>query len=1438
MQDTRTALPRGTRLELLSTGSVFEISGEPIGFGGGGVIYPARRMILKNGEFHADGIYYALKECFPASDGQDYSRSETGAIIARNPECSENLARARERHVQEKERNQDIHVTADRMLPILESADTIALTLPGKETTLVSNAVSVMESLEKKGRSLSDCLAERRRFSALETCRILQQLLFALREVHRAGYLHLDLQGGNVFLRGTLEDKSDFLTLIDFGSARSLLEDGKTEQIRDREIFTSRGFSAPEMLLNNTGTLQLDVGADIYSVGCIALYLLTGQRPNSSQLLANRSGKYLKPNHMRWVGCPVHLQDQLQALIAKALEKKPENRYRSADEMLEKVNQLLDGIQKAIAAEESVLSPVTYDAFLCYKHGPVDSPVAKALQQRLEHFHTTNHEGEKIQPFRKVFLDEGELAACADFGQQIYDALKNSKWLVVICSEDTPLSPWVELEIKTFLEIHRETDGEAARSRILTVLTSGEPEASIPACLQEEGKMPFAADIRGENLPQILKNLKGDAFLRLAAAMLDRPFDALKQRQKVYFLQRVAAVTAVFLLAAVAFGLYAANRARLIAAQAVRIQEEYENALINESMLLSEQAEKQLKNHNPLEAMALALQALPSAEQDRPVVTEAEYVLGKSLGIYVSPGAAEDTVTAVSTIDTDDDRFFLDDTGTFLFTWKSYENGIRIWDAENLSPVRELLPREGIYHTAKELLIPEQDALLLRTGSGIRSLNYRTGEQNWSFEKEYIRECCLSEDRTRVVLLSEQEDENGVTLQLEILSAADGTSERQHSFRMDPNHDVQMQMVVSPDLKWAAVPAVDRESYSYIESVWNSLYLINLEDGSCRKLFDTDTAIVTMTFAEDRIAVVRGSGYTLTTMESGTVHQYTTPIRVRIETYDPESGSLLWCSEQRYRLWDDNVDFLRVVPYDTGTAAGKGLLAVCADLCVLLDWDSGQVLREYELRSAALDLHCGSNGFETLNADGSSSAASFTMDTLLSIQHFDDSVSAVCRHQDNYYVQSTPVFSKDYSIRKYVKGKSDETYTKLFGEEGMFLECFDYRSTADGIRMVLTGNQQLCFADSADGSFLVHEIPEACGFSPYRVVGISPDAHRVYWKAAELDSSVFWITDYALWETDLLTGESRQVPVPEKPEEYIVAMDSVFFEESLFFTASIPVKGGTQVGLFRWNLAEDRLEELCRYSLVPAENPEDEVEMYHWEDYQYGSLQLDAAAEQISFATVTHGLDTLRNLLRVNFSGEETARISPDFTPEPDEAERMTWKSHCYQWSPDGTQAVIGWGGYAYLIGPEGNLICRVPAAGYQPVIRFLPDGESLLVLTEDTVLRQYRTSDGACLADIDLNDHLDTSVRAAEKVQLVSIDENTVVLFNGSDGFLLDVSGGTVKIRACIDQSIGYDAERDWFLVSESASRSGKEEKVGAFRRYSLEQLLQKANAILDKQA
>lgn len=222
------------------------------------------------------------------------------------------------------------------------------------------------------------------------------------------------------------------------------------------------------------------------------------------------------------------------------------NHHSAADEIPDDAS----SFSKTPAPNPSVLDTVTYDAFISYKHGIIDGMAAKELRNRLEHFRAPKAVSPEKHPFKRVFLDEGELSSCVNFINQIHDALKNSRWLIVICSEETPSSKWVDLEIDIFLKYHDP-------SRILAVLTGGEPPHCYPKKLHEIDGVPMdvlAADARGINHKQILLSLRRDALLKLAATMLETPYDTLKQRHKKYLIRWISAAACTGLIIAFALG--------------------------------------------------------------------------------------------------------------------------------------------------------------------------------------------------------------------------------------------------------------------------------------------------------------------------------------------------------------------------------------------------------------------------------------------------------------------------------------------------------------------------------------------------------------------------------------------------------------------------------------------------------------------------------------------------------------------------------------------------------------------------------------------------------------------------------------------------------------------------------------------------------------------
>lgn len=192
-----------------------------------------------------------------------------------------------------------------------------------------------------------------------------------------------------------------------------------------------------------------------------------------------------------------------------------------------------------------------YDAFISYRHTPLDMYVAKTIQRKLEEFRLPRDVERKQADWEKkkierVFRDQDELPLTSDLSDQIYQALTMSDFLIVICSPRIIESLWCQQEIQTFIEMK-------GFDHVLAVLIEGEPETSFPPEIiyreeyrtDEYGNQvictvpvePLAADVRGKDKKEIKKKID-DAVVRIAAAIFDVNYDDLKRRHRERKLKR------------------------------------------------------------------------------------------------------------------------------------------------------------------------------------------------------------------------------------------------------------------------------------------------------------------------------------------------------------------------------------------------------------------------------------------------------------------------------------------------------------------------------------------------------------------------------------------------------------------------------------------------------------------------------------------------------------------------------------------------------------------------------------------------------------------------------------------------------------------------------------------------------------------------------------
>lgn len=344
--DDREPLPAGTTITD-KRGVTYTIKNSEVGVGGSALIYQARREgSLRN---------FVLKECYPRSEEFTFVR-KNGVVCAEGAQAVDELRLIKANMRRENEVGQLIANKTGRTVAAREILTPATVCIEGKIFPADEAFFIVMEQAtdgENRGWFLKDLLDECALpvddNSPLRTggvpspfiaARIIEELLKSLRDVHRAGYIHGDINASNLFLMGHSPENAEIGIgqLLDFGNSFKLEVDGKTAPIKN--VFSTVGFGAPEIWSNN-GELRLSPAADIFSVGALMLYLLKGmsyQKICGKNLLKNFSPKiFLTVKKLMKCGYRRESAALFKKILTKALSPKPEDRYRDAVQMLKDV---------------------------------------------------------------------------------------------------------------------------------------------------------------------------------------------------------------------------------------------------------------------------------------------------------------------------------------------------------------------------------------------------------------------------------------------------------------------------------------------------------------------------------------------------------------------------------------------------------------------------------------------------------------------------------------------------------------------------------------------------------------------------------------------------------------------------------------------------------------------------------------------------------------------------------------------------------------------------------------------------------------------------------------------------------------------------------------------------------------------------------------------
>jgi hypothetical protein len=183
----------------------------------------------------------------------------------------------------------------------------------------------VMEYLP--GMSLGELVEQYGPLPPGRTVYLLRQVALALQEAHEAGLIHRDIKPSNVFAarRGGMDDVAK---VLDFGLVRPAVTRSSARTSDEGQILGTPLYMSPEQASNSR---PLDARSDIYSLGAVAYYLLTGRPPfdvpNAIEAIIAHARDPVVPVSKIRDDVPA----DLDAAVLRCLAKDPEERFPDAE---------------------------------------------------------------------------------------------------------------------------------------------------------------------------------------------------------------------------------------------------------------------------------------------------------------------------------------------------------------------------------------------------------------------------------------------------------------------------------------------------------------------------------------------------------------------------------------------------------------------------------------------------------------------------------------------------------------------------------------------------------------------------------------------------------------------------------------------------------------------------------------------------------------------------------------------------------------------------------------------------------------------------------------------------------------------------------------------------------------------------------------------------
>jgi len=213
-----------------------------------------------------------------------------------------------------------------------------------------------MEYLD--GRSLDSIVREEAPLPADHAIELTDQVLRAARFAHRRGVVHRDLKPHNVIV-----DEEGRVKVTDFGIAQA----GASEITQTGSIMGTARYLSPEQAQG----LPVSPRSDLYSIGVMLYELLTGTVPFEGESVVAIALRHLSEPPRPPSSLVPSISPSLDAIVLRALAKRPEERFADADEFLAALEGERARLRNDPTSQTAALSPVVLPAMTGFPPPPV-----------------------------------------------------------------------------------------------------------------------------------------------------------------------------------------------------------------------------------------------------------------------------------------------------------------------------------------------------------------------------------------------------------------------------------------------------------------------------------------------------------------------------------------------------------------------------------------------------------------------------------------------------------------------------------------------------------------------------------------------------------------------------------------------------------------------------------------------------------------------------------------------------------------------------------------------------------------------------------------------------------------------------------------------------------------------------------------------------------